>query len=252
MKVRKRIGCDPEFRRRLEMAFQDESVEPSREASSSTENRHSPEGADADPAGVANILRDAMSPLVSAISALKDGQELPRARRLAPEAHNPLLDVTTTLREIVVPLVSAIVSSRTNQEALRPEQRPQPRSQRQAPSPGEQKYCEARLLAERLVKWSMPGPNGTVKVMTTAEIERHVAVTLKVSRNSALSAATKAVKRLDPDNPARRSHKPPVARAVTPETVAHMRNLRAQGFKLTEVARIIGCDVRTVRSIQPR
>src|SRR5581483_12446790 len=80
----------------------------------------------------------------------------------SPEGADPA-GVANILREILVPLVSAIVSSKTSQEALRPEHRPQPRSRDQTPSPGERKYCEARVLAERLVQWSMPGPNGTVK-----------------------------------------------------------------------------------------
>src|SRR3546814_14380458 len=59
--------------------------------------------------------------------------------------------------------------------------------------------CEARILAEDLLKERKPDGG----VLTRAEIEQRIVDTLRVSRNSAQSAATKAVQQERPFNPAR-------------------------------------------------
>src|SRR3546814_13963994 len=59
--------------------------------------------------------------------------------------------------------------------------------------------CEARILAEDLLKERKPDGG----VLTRAEIEQRIVDTLRVSRNSAKSAATKAVQPERPFHPAR-------------------------------------------------
>src|SRR3546814_9840841 len=65
--------------------------------------------------------------------------------------------------------------------------------------------CEARILAEDLLKERKPDGG----VLTRAEIEQRIVDTLRVSRNSAQSAATKAVQQERPFNPARITRRRP-------------------------------------------
>jgi DNA-binding CsgD family transcriptional regulator len=67
-----------------------------------------------------------------------------------------------------------------------------------------------------------------------------------VPRNVAQSAASKACKRLDPDNPARRTHRVPVARAVDDTLRDRFRALAAAGLSAAAIARETGADRKTV------
>jgi hypothetical protein len=105
----------------------------------------------------------------------------------------------------------------------------------------------ARELADQLVHAKRPDGRGGTRVWTRAEIEAEVRTRLNVSRNVAQSAATKAVQKNDRDNPERRTHRAPVARAVDDAFRERMRDLAASGLGNTAIAREIGADPRTVR-----
>jgi integrase len=100
-----------------------------------------------------------------------------------------------------------------------------------------------RALAERLV--SARKPDGGV--YTRAEIEAEIVRQTGCTREIAQSAATKAVKRLDPDNPARRTHRRPVARRVDDGLIARMWELVGRGMSLAAIGREMGADPKTVR-----
>jgi phage baseplate assembly protein W len=103
-----------------------------------------------------------------------------------------------------------------------------------------------RELAEQLVKETIPDDKGGRRVLRTAEIEQRLITTLHIPRQSAMSAARKAVQALDPDNDARRTHRRPIAREVTPKMIRRMRALRKSGMQRRQIAEALGCDPRTV------
>lgn len=98
----------------------------------------------------------------------------------------------------------------------------------------------ARVLAEKLVREKTPDGRDR----TRAEIE-HELVGLGFSRNIAQSASTKAVRKLDPDNPARWTRRP-VARRVGDELKETMEALAATGKNFSQIAREMGAHPRTV------
>jgi integrase len=80
--------------------------------------------------------------------------------------------------------------------------------------------------------------------MTSAQIGHAIATRLGVSRDIGRSAATKAVRQLDPHNPARWTRKPGVK--VDDQLELRMRNLKEAGRTVSQIARVIGADVKTV------
>jgi hypothetical protein len=112
----------------------------------------------------------------------------------------------------------------------------------------------ARELADQLVHAKRPDGRGGTRVWTRAEIEAEVRTRLNVSRMwrnprpmGAHPAPTTAHKNNDRDNPERRTHRAPVARAVDDAFRERMRDLAASGLGNTAIAREIGADPRTVR-----
>ena len=104
----------------------------------------------------------------------------------------------------------------------------------------------ASKMAEDLLLQRVPTPEGGERDLTRAEMEHILIQKLGVSRNTAQKAATRAVKRLDPDNPARWGRKRPKARTVPLETRLQMSELRRQGLTSKEIAEQTGFDVRSV------
>lgn len=136
-------------------------------------------------------------------------------------------------------------------EELRPQSEVHQLDRQQVKSEADRKQTSKlksrqRLLAERLVMSEVPDGWGGKRVLTRAEIERQLIERLAISRNAAQSAASKAVSKLDPDNPARRTHKTPVARKVNAGLIAKMRGLATSGHTRRQIADIIGADVKTV------
>jgi integrase len=91
-------------------------------------------------------------------------------------------------------------------------------------------------LARRLVK--------TRPDMTCAQIGHAVATQLNLSEDIARSAATKAVRRLDPHNPSRWTRKPGVK--VDAQLKQRMQDLKAAGRTRLEIAKAVGADLKTV------
>lgn len=119
-----------------------------------------------------------------------------------------------------------------------------PSVETRAPKPA---LSAPRALAKRLLGVRLPGSDGGSRVMTRAEIERRIVKELGVSRGSAQSAASWAVRIGDPDNPERRTHRRPVARTVGLSIITKMQELKAQGLNKREIAERLGADVKTVR-----
>jgi hypothetical protein len=104
-----------------------------------------------------------------------------------------------------------------------------------------------RALAKRLADVRLRTPEGGTRPMTRAEMERRIMEELGVPRGPAQSASTWAVRTYDPDNPERRTHRPPVARTIGPALVMKMRSLKAKGLSEKQIATRLGGDVKTVR-----
>lgn len=100
-----------------------------------------------------------------------------------------------------------------------------------------------RALADQLVQ----ARKSDGSVFTRAEIERHLIDKCGISRNAAQSAATKAVAKLDPNNPARRTRRRPIARRVDEDVRLRIRDLADSGMPRKEIAAQIGAHIRTVR-----
>jgi hypothetical protein len=104
-----------------------------------------------------------------------------------------------------------------------------------------------RELASQLLQRKIDDGNGGLRVLKAAEIADALIAQLGVSGNIARSATRKAINALDPGNPARRTHKPPVARRVDAAMIARMQELWAQGKTQKEIAVEIGAHERTVK-----
>jgi hypothetical protein len=115
-----------------------------------------------------------------------------------------------------------------------------------------EKILTPRELANQLVRAEVDDGKGGLRVMKTAEIEKEVRIRQGVTRNVALSAATKAVNALNPGNRARRTHKAPIARTVGAATISAMQVLSDQGKTQKEIAKEIGADEKTVRKYLSR
>jgi DNA-binding NarL/FixJ family response regulator len=103
---------------------------------------------------------------------------------------------------------------------------------------GEKLKSEARKTADWLVVNTK---------MTRAQIEQELQKRHGIDRDRAQAIASRAVNMLDPGNPARRTHKVPIARRVTRWTKRKMRALVKKGWQKNEVAQKLGCDPRTVQ-----
>ncbi|MGH7870218.1 MAG: hypothetical protein ACREP9_21895 [Candidatus Dormibacteraceae bacterium] len=66
---------------------------------------------------------------------------------------------------------------------------------------------EQRQLAEVLVHEKVSDGNGNLRVLTNVEMERRIMAKLGVKRREAQSAVRRALDRVDPGNPARRTRK---------------------------------------------
>jgi hypothetical protein len=111
-------------------------------------------------------------------------------------------------------------------------------------------FTPQRRLAEHLVAKLVPDKiKGGLRVMTRSEIEAEIQQRLKVSRDVAQAAASRAVNKLDPNNAARRSHRKPVARKIGPELESRIRQLAAEGHPPMSVAKSVGAHVRTVKKV---
>jgi hypothetical protein len=104
-----------------------------------------------------------------------------------------------------------------------------------------------RALAMRLLKVRLPTPDGNSRELTQAEIEDGIRKEMGGPRGPAQSAAAWVVRTYDRDNPARRTHRPRVARAVDEDLVTKMRKLKSRGLTQKEIAKRVGANVKTVR-----
>jgi hypothetical protein len=109
------------------------------------------------------------------------------------------------------------------------------------------RLLSTRQRAEELVGVEVPDGRGGWRVLTRAEIETALIVEFRIPRNSAQSAATKAVKRIDPDNASRRTHKTPVARRIDDTLRNEMQRLSREGIGVREIALRLGADEKTIR-----
>lgn len=100
-----------------------------------------------------------------------------------------------------------------------------------------------RRAAEELVSSINPE---TGDVYTRAEIEATLIRLFGISRNKAQSHSRRAVSKLDPENPKRRTHKMGIGRRVTDAQKREMSELYQKGLTLREVARRMNADERTV------
>lgn len=110
-----------------------------------------------------------------------------------------------------------------------------------------------RELASHLLQRKIDDGNGGLRVLKAAEIAEALVAQLGVSGDVARSATTKAVNALDPGNPARRTHKPPVARRVDAAIITTMQELWARGKTRKEIALEMGAHERTIKKhLSPR
>jgi DNA-binding NarL/FixJ family response regulator len=110
-----------------------------------------------------------------------------------------------------------------------------------------QELSPHRQLAETLILAVIGQEDGTYRLLTRAEIEREVMARMRVSRNAAQSAATKAVTKLDPGNPARRTHKPRVAHRIDRALEDRMMALKTvDGMTNRRIAELLNANERTV------
>ena len=103
-----------------------------------------------------------------------------------------------------------------------------------------------RRLAEQLVAGGGIGPDGRPRLFSRAEIERELIRRLGVTRNQAQSAASKAVRSIDPDNPVRITRRYGAGSRIQQDTVAAMADLRRQGATNGQIAAALGINRRTV------
>jgi DNA-binding CsgD family transcriptional regulator len=104
-----------------------------------------------------------------------------------------------------------------------------------------------RQRAEELAGVKVPDGRGGLRDLKRAEIEAALIAEFRIPRDSAQSAATKAIQKLDPHNENRRTHNVPVARTVDDQLRQAMQDLADQGISTLEIARRMGAHERTVR-----
>ena len=102
-------------------------------------------------------------------------------------------------------------------------------------------------LAEKLTRETVPDGKGGRRVRTRAEIEAALVKRLGIPRTVAQVASHRAVRKLDPDNPVRRTHKKPIARSLSEEQKALIRDLRKKGMNKKEIAEMLGANPRTIQ-----
>jgi integrase len=109
-------------------------------------------------------------------------------------------------------------------------------------------HSPQRKLADALTRMRVGDGYGGERWLKRAEMEGLLIMTLGIPRDSAQSAATKAVERAAPDDASRRTHRKPIARRVNGELKNQMRCLRDLGKTQRAIADELGCDVKTVRT----
>jgi len=172
----------------------------------------------------------------------------PMGGRHSGENWRARLDKTANW-EIIIKIEDVKTKVRRRQSLPKQRLRPEKRAaQEAAPSSPMSMRSVYRELAEELVRETIPDGRGGRRVRTRAEIEAELIRRLGVSRTVALSASTKAVRRLDPENPARSSRRKPVARRIGENLKREFRRLRDNGMTQKQIADLIGADVRTVRN----
>lgn len=134
-----------------------------------------------------------------------------------------------------------LVSTRGPQTPIGERNTTDPRPARQCQSTW-QRLCER---ARELIDTKIPDGRGGQRVMTRAEIERQLKDEFQVSRDVAQSAATKMVKKFDPGNPDRRTHKIPVM--LDTGTMAKITALAKEDHSAMQIAEKIGASVESVR-----
>jgi hypothetical protein len=102
---------------------------------------------------------------------------------------------------------------------------------------------EIRARAEELTLNGL----GDTPVLKRAQIERIIQAEFEISRDRAQSFATKAVRRLDPGNPLRRTHKVPIARRVNAAQIDEFRRLHEIGMQINDISKALGANARTIR-----
>ena len=114
-----------------------------------------------------------------------------------------------------------------------------------APMRGSMTWADATGRAKQLLDARIADEDGKPREMTRAEIE-HALRDGGATRNVAQSASSKVVKKDDPGNDKRRSRNP-VARRVGVRLKQRMHELRAQGLSISEIAKEVGANPRTVK-----
>lgn len=83
-------------------------------------------------------------------------------------------------------------------------------------------------------------------VYTRAEIEAILRSEFGITRDRAQSYSRRAIKKLDPDNPKRKTKNAGLGRRVSDAQREKMEQYYAQGLTITQIARKLGADVKTV------
>src|SRR3546814_2569397 len=153
-----------------------------------------------------NLLNDGSPQVVEALDTLLEDPE--RCAKLIKSPDQIAANVTRS-QAAKVKTLSAKVDSLENFVRQRPRTEDGKPTSAGQPTVKVKRFrppkCEARILAEDLLKERKPDGG----VLTRAEIEQRIVDTLRVSRNSAQSAATKAVQQERPFNPARITRRRP-------------------------------------------
>jgi hypothetical protein len=103
-----------------------------------------------------------------------------------------------------------------------------------------------RVRANELVWIHVAQPASYPAPLKTEQMIKMLMAEFSITRNTALSAATKAVNQLDPGNSLRRSRDAPVARALPEKLLETINNMAREGMSGGDIARQLGLHKRTV------
>lgn len=103
-----------------------------------------------------------------------------------------------------------------------------------------------RVRANELVWIHAEQPKYYPKPLKTEQIIKILMDEFSITRNSALSAANKAIQKLDPDNSLRRSRTAPIARMLSAEILEKISSMAGEGLSGSQIARQLNLQQRTV------